>query len=765
MNWDRPVHSFNYPNGEPQTPTRTPRFTSFGDSAFQTPKLESSFYDPRVTWDTSDPYASSPELFKTPQRFGLSTPSNQLKAQSGFSERETNRDFGSTSEHIAPGSERARASEGTGTARRLRLSSKPDIWGNEEGPGTVESAKSAASMQTPPPTSTSRRKGTEYDNNGTAQAFQNSSRKLSTVSMGGSHLETPSRLIGASPQLFSNIQGSPDLFQFASIDQSASPFFPQHKLFWDQESENQGENIGLPGSSNDIFGPTTGAAFGPSNTVSHDQQIPQLPTIQGSLDLPEFGDTSFGLRGSTTADAALFPAPFSTSPRVPVTKAEDPAMFLSSPARRFGHLQTRVDPRSVQRESQRQPYHHQTEESKREELHRSRSLRMPGSFSDEEDDDWTPRGIRPGLTRSLTHTAVSSHNRQQNQMSSGVLASTTGIRKTPSKGRTSPVKSLRQSLPRANSATLPTRSQSLVLKIGKDGRAKTEMQVVDESSTGLTDPLSGMDLDGSATESECESAEYPISHSLFSDSKSKLSRASSTSRPHSKGSSYSSATVSHSGRQSPWANSSRGLRRAPRPSLEDWAAQTPRRLSMPVNADFSRGTSATSDSLPDQNEDDGDAQHALRQVLKGRNRSRNSVVGYPSGLTRTSNTIAHLRSSPPHFGARLDLNIADSGNSPTTVTDPDIATPSTDRQSNPSNSTRCICNSMDNGGHLMIQCESCNHWLHTKCVGLERANLPPVYICVYCSQTPMRGGRLRDPLAGTAHAPTSPLAHKSFRYR
>lgn len=697
------MFSFNYPNGEPQTPTRTPRFTTFGDSAFQTPKLESSFYDPRVTWDTSDPYASSPELFKTPQRFGLSTPSNQLKAQNVFSPRETNRDVASAGEHIAPGSESVRVSEGTGTARRLRLS-KTDTWGNGEGPGTVQSTKSAASMQTPPPTSTSRRKAAEYDNNGAGQTFPSSSRKLSTVSMGGSHLETPSRLIGASPQLFSNLQASPDLFQFASIDQSVSPFFPQHKLFWDQETESHGDGIGLPESSNDIFSTTAGAAFGPSRTVSQDPQIPQLPTIQGSMDLPEFSDSNFGLGGTATADAALFPAPFSTSPRVPVTKAEDPAMFLSSPARRFGHPQTRVDMRSTQRGTQRQPYHHQTEESKREELRRSRSQRMPGSFSDEEDDDWTPRGLRPGLTRSLTHTAVSSHNRQQSQMS-GILASTTGIRKTPSKGRTSPVKSLRQTLPRTNSATLPTRSQSLILKIGKDGRAKTEMQVVDESSTGLTDPLSGMDLDGSTTESECESAEYPINHNLFSDSKSKLSRAGSTSRPHSKGSSYSTITSSHSGRQSPWAGSSRGgSRRAPRPSLDDWVARTPRRLSMPINADFSRGTSTTtSDSLPDPNDDDGDAQHALRQVLKGRNRSRNSVVGYPSGLTRTSNTIAHLRSSPPHYGARVDLNVTDTSNSPTTVTDPDIATPSTDRQSNPSNGTRCICNSMDNGGHLMIQ--------------------------------------------------------------
>lgn len=65
-------YSFTDPNVEPQTPTRTPT-----TSSFETPKLESSFYDPRVTWNTADPYASSPELVKFPPRFDLASPSPQ----------------------------------------------------------------------------------------------------------------------------------------------------------------------------------------------------------------------------------------------------------------------------------------------------------------------------------------------------------------------------------------------------------------------------------------------------------------------------------------------------------------------------------------------------------------------------------------------------------------------------------------------------------------------------------------------------------------
>lgn len=169
------MFSFSYPNGEPQTPTRTPTTTVFGDSAFQTPKLESSFFDPRVTWDTSDPYASSPEYLRTPQRFGLSTPSNPLRLSDALPGRTGGVDALQDLE------------QETDTAKRIR-STKPNGGSGEDGPRTVDSAKSAASMQTPPPSSASRRKITGLDN------ATDTNRKHSSH---GDHLETPSRLLGA----------------------------------------------------------------------------------------------------------------------------------------------------------------------------------------------------------------------------------------------------------------------------------------------------------------------------------------------------------------------------------------------------------------------------------------------------------------------------------------------------------------------------------------------------------------------------------------
>ncbi|KAJ5162081.1 Zinc finger PHD-finger [Penicillium capsulatum] len=690
------MFSFSHPNGEPQTPTRTPT-TAVYDS-FTTPKLESSFFDPRVTWDTADPYASSPEFLRSPQKFALGHPSNSIKTEAGDA-----------------GVRDARQSGQTDTARRIR-SVKPLPTVGEDGPGTVGSAKSAASMQTPPPTSASRRKIPDFE---TATG----PRTGTTPRIGG-HLETPSRLLGASPRMFGNLQSSPDLFQLASLDPTGSPFFPQQRLFCDQDNELSANEIPLPDTGSRSY--HAEKHMGRPSMNSH---IPQLPTIDGAMDLPDFGH-GFGMSSAPPTDAALFPAPFSTSPRIPVAKAEDPAMFLSSPARRFGGPPLTPEPRPPR--GMRQPYHHQAEESRREEIRRAQGQHGPatGSFSsvseDDEDDDFTPRGGRPGLTRSATHTAITSTSQRPISQPGGMMASTSGIRKSPSKGRASPAKGVRPApLGRSNSVAtglpprasgLPSRSQSVVLRIGRDGRAKAEMQTLAESQTGLTDPLTGMDLDGSATESETDPAEYsdyPVlarnqsSFPLFGGGRPPLSRSDSGSRPPSK-ESYASIGSSQSGRMSPWAGSARGLSgRSTYRGSPEAVKRTPKRHSslLPSDATYTRG-SVASQSLPGDEDDSGDAQHALRQVLKERSRGpRSSTGGYGTRLPRSSQTFTHLRSSPPHLGSDFDIQSRHSNASPTTVTDPDLATPHTDRHShsNPSNGTRCICNSMDNGGHLMIQ--------------------------------------------------------------
>jgi hypothetical protein len=91
-----------------------------------------------------------------------------------------------------------------------------------------------------------------------------------------------------------------------------------------------------------------------------------------------------------------------------------------------------------------------------------------------------------------------------------------------------------------------------------------------------------------------------------------------------------------------------------------------------------------------------------------------------------------------------------------------VPTPSTNRSVRSNESTRCLCNRAENEGQLMVQCESCSKWLHVRCVGLNELNMPPVYVCIFCTgSTPVaRGGRIREPVRRTENF-ASPLGYKS----
>ncbi|ERS97222.1 hypothetical protein HMPREF1624_06553 [Sporothrix schenckii ATCC 58251] len=100
--------------------------------------------------------------------------------------------------------------------------------------------------------------------------------------------------------------------------------------------------------------------------------------------------------------------------------------------------------------------------------------------------------------------------------------------------------------------------------------------------------------------------------------------------------------------------------------------------------------------------------------------------------------------------------------SPTTLTDASLPTPSSARsQAHDSHGIRCICGRQDappNSDGFIVQCESCDLWLHGRCINITKRTLPPVYICAFCANTPnVRNIRI-PPTAGS-----SPLAHKSFK--
>lgn len=87
----------------------------------------------------------------------------------------------------------------------------------------------------------------------------------------------------------------------------------------------------------------------------------------------------------------------------------------------------------------------------------------------------------------------------------------------------------------------------------------------------------------------------------------------------------------------------------------------------------------------------GNAQQALRNLMQDRSRSASS---------HASTSSIQFHSSPPLQQGHLPGYNA----SPTTITEPDLATPSTDVDSlGSSGATRCVCNSASPDGNIMIQ--------------------------------------------------------------
>jgi hypothetical protein len=99
----------------------------------------------------------------------------------------------------------------------------------------------------------------------------------------------------------------------------------------------------------------------------------------------------------------------------------------------------------------------------------------------------------------------------------------------------------------------------------------------------------------------------------------------------------------------------------------------------------------------------GNAANALRKVLESR---KQAATGQPVSQANLYSSNQFRRGAAPQimptYGQQYYNSSPPTNLSPTTVSDPDLATPTTDRESSMSESTRCICHSRD-GDTFMIQ--------------------------------------------------------------
>lgn len=496
--------------------------------------------------------------------------------------------------------------------------------------------------------------------------------------------ETPSRgMIPQSPGLFSNIQFSPDLFSQQMMEAQAAPVYPQQRLFWDPTTatplQSTPQNFHTPTAFPDDFAMSFGSnsTITQSNFASNPQSIPyDLPTVSESM------DTNF-------IDGSVFPGPFQTSPRLPPPQPENPTHFLSSPARRFGGEPQHNQPSSRRIVPDLPAYHHQLQESKREKELLARGRRKSRASKRPNDEDLVMRSvrralspgktIRPALARSATYGGLQLGARRSSLAFDNISLDSSASSRSLRAGRSSPIRQVRDFSRRSStSRKLRKVSSSVSLRIDEHGVARTVMTALpelddtrmnddDDDDDDLTDRLSSDDeFDGRMLYSFSGDTHSPR------DLLPTLSRG--DARDELRSHAYLALGVDRVARVSKITQPL-----DPRLGAFD-PASTIRRPRTETIA------SSTLDAGAPVN-----AQQALRQMMQERSQSASS---------HASTSSMQFHSSPPMQAGQLP----GFHGSPTTVTDPDLATPSTDADSlGSSGATRCVCNSISSDGNIMIQ--------------------------------------------------------------
>jgi hypothetical protein len=670
-----------------------------------------------VTWDTANPCSSSPQEFTTPKSEAdgdTIEPESQLKPN-------IDAELASHIHHLSPNphltlppvepSRQLSSSPGPGSSKRTCLDASEIEKRQRE-------LQTTPGRRLPPSAGISNRKSLDKNNKKSPQGSMADQRNRRMSQPNASRMgppETPGRLVAASPQFFPSLQFSPDLFQTPMSGPATAPDFPQNRLFWDPSSNSED----LP--YQDPFGPPHPdlvSPFTPSPVPSHGFQSTGSVSSAHGYELPgSQKKQALAPPLSPSIDGSGFPAPFTASPRVPVPAPEDPSMFLSSPARRFGPAPQVLGSFSSANRPELQAYHHQIQESKREEeLQRAtKSTTKRSSLARTTKNVLKrpvspPSEIRPGLKRSSTHSGVGDsypHQRRQSQVSFADSVSVLNDGNRNRGGRSSPLK--RGSVNSYQTVDRPQSSgrTSLSFTIDKDGRAKTVVTRIPDR------PTSRMDMDEGSSGSETDSldvADFDTARSqntsfAFPDQEEQhrpLDRLRYESNSHSKSSSYSStigssASAPLSSRTSSVFGGARPRSRLPGdPYAKSISDAQARRSFTSLHTQAPNEFDTTLDE--EEEEERGDAQHALRAMLKDRPRPTSSNIAHfpPPEI----NTFHKFDSSPPIPHSNYGIF----NTSPTTITDPDLATPSTDRGSHASNSsTRCVCNSSSPDGHLMIQ--------------------------------------------------------------
>lgn len=757
--------SFSDRGGEPPTPTQTPTSATFLQTSFEPPKEESSFYDPRVTWNTADPCASSPDFLKTPKYLAFATPKGspslgESSRKRRFSGQNIEDEIASHVHHLSPNpslklppvepSRQLSSSpnpslSSSSTKRSCQRTSKqasiPSKLGLDEDIGPT--MRSASSMQTPPPTSTSasRRKSQQAQTAKLAKQSAASARRMSTpIAPKTKAVDAMSSQIEESPLQLGSLQFSPDGFGFPLSGPATAPIYPQQKLFWDPDQNTDGMNIDFPTEDPFTlsFGLGTQKGLDPFISLGEQSAAPQLPASSSFNNFnPRNSDItdlamSIGLDSADQADfltsSGLMIRGTSTT-KLP-GKGVNPSLLFGSPSR----LPAQSTSAQVHHNDTLQPYAHQIGDAQIQDELRS-NRRAKKRRKPEADSPAVKAALQTLRDENNLHTEVA--EKVNDRTAFLVRKSRSRNNRVSSQSSEILKKSARAShsdLHRLGMARQPKKRPVVTLTIDSHGRAKTETKTVfddDRSTSNARMELDTPSEDSEATSSSGSTAmilSRPQSFNLPNQKhrNPKLARFATDSKTHSQKSSYASTLASgNNANILPVLENQNRHRATGHASINGGQGRSySNKLINPVSSpttipddmnnmrdnDGVIETDSEAETVITSEEDRGDAQYELKKIIQNRAHDRATIrSGLKKGqMSKARNDIFHPDQIPPHSYSRSlppgngRAHTLYDSISPTTITDPDLTTPSTGRESHVSDSTRCVCHLSEIEGELMI---------------------------------------------------------------
>ncbi|KAI0128726.1 hypothetical protein BJ170DRAFT_343348 [Xylariales sp. AK1849] len=773
MSGDRPNSSFGDPNAQPPTPKQTPTSVVFPSPVFQTPKNDQGSFEDSSGWTPR--FAEEYSVFN-------STPGNLRGSQVTFVDFSISTPYQDSSSHkrlSAEGLEGIAAQLATHVnhlspnpnlplppvtpSRRLPSAPGPQItthsqsdrassFGLQESSGKRSFQETVDGDQiqtaTPPP---SARKGA-----------RKLAPKIQTTMMQNEQNYGQEFVVGTPQQ--SNMQNfvtTPEMFGFPMSAPATAPVFTDSRAFWETDTGMSGIDMDFSAAGSNMFQtpgghrPMSSLDWGRSNELFQESGVmpqqnqeskaptkkerplapkpihpntelhSQDPSMFGASFMTHVGDpfgmmnqgggVNPGLLFTRPPSSSMEPATFDPMIQVPLMQSMSQPVALQIPVEQSQHAELRhiASTKEIRatKNSDRASASSPIKPSGRPGLSRG--------FSEN-------RGRKPVRKASLPTLAPAA--RPASQQGSGSRSMSHNLQRS---GRISPLKSHQRlsSLSSIAESVTPTVRTSVKFTIDSHGRARAETTKVavdgDEEPTP-TAVRSRKEAKitsrswGSSEDDESSEDEEPIIIP---------SRNTSFALPDPNKPSSSHPFQSSRGSISEQSSSSLGIYY--------------NELSSSVNDPESEAETVLNEAENGR----GDAASELRKVVEDRQKRTNV------------NTSRRFVSGPAHSTA--------STISPTSLTEPGLPTPS----SSQGNSVRCVCNRAENPNNsdgFMVQCESCENWLHGRCTNISRRTIPSVYICAFCANTPnahgLRGRQTKSKAGGAGRrSAMSPLAHKSFK--